>query len=110
MVRFLRSLANFRREHQTVRRTRFLTGQPDGHDDLPDVQWYNFNGHEITDWHNGEMMLTCLLTAPQAENGDGRDGVNLLLMMNPTDRMHTCKFPVHLTPKKWSMYINTSAR
>lgn len=110
MVRFFRSLARFRRAHQTVRRTRFLTGQPDGHDDLPDVQWYNFNGCKITDWHNGDMMLTCLLTAPQAEDGDGRDGRDLLLMLNPTDRMHTCKFPSHLTMNNWRLYINTAAR
>ncbi|MDT4933708.1 MAG: isoamylase [Pseudonocardiales bacterium] len=58
MLAFTRRLSELRREHPIFRRRRFFDGRPvrrRGHDTLPDIEWFQPDGEEMTeeDWGSG---------------------------------------------------------
>jgi isoamylase len=58
MLAFARRLSELRREHPIFRRRRFFDGRPvrrRGHDTLPDIEWFQPDGEEMTeeDWGSG---------------------------------------------------------
>lgn len=110
LVRFVRSLIRFRREQPSVRREKFLTGQPDGHPEHPDVSWFAANGNEIYDWHSHDMTLTALLTAPPLEQDPEHIGRAILMMMNGTHSAREFVFPVPSRGDNWRLFINTASR
>jgi len=56
LLRFCRSLIEFRKAEPTVRRTDFLTGQPSRPGGLPDVSWHGLDGNPV-DWTAGNGSL-----------------------------------------------------
>ncbi|MFV1035437.1 hypothetical protein QML28_29960, partial [Klebsiella pneumoniae] len=62
LVRFCQALIAFRRSEPTVRQENFLTGTPRRPGGLPDLSWFNPDGHGV-DWHRDERSLVCLLAA-----------------------------------------------
>ena len=63
LVRYCRSLIEFRRNHPTFRREHFLTGVPNSKDGWSDVSWFSPLGTAV-DWHQSELPIICLLAAP----------------------------------------------
>jgi glycogen operon protein len=58
ILAFTRRLSELRREHPIFRRRRFFDGRPvrrRGHDTLPDIEWFQPDGEEMTeeDWGSG---------------------------------------------------------
>ena len=107
LVRFVSTLIRFRREQPTVRRRQFLSGHPRA-DGVPDVRWFNADGSETVDWHNGDMTLMCLLNAPpeyEDPEGAGRD---LLIMFNATGDKVEFVIPDDLRDRQWRLFIDTS--
>ena len=108
LVRFVRTLTQFRRAQPTVRRRRFLSGEP-RQDGLPDVAWFNADGLPTRDWSNGEMTLMCLLNAPpEAEDPDG-SGRDLLLLFNATGGRENFVIPDLARDRQWRLFIDTAA-
>ncbi len=81
LVRFCRSLIAFRRRQPTVRRKHFLSGQPTGTNELPDVNWFNPRGTAV-DWGNGDRAFCCLLTAPKPDDDAKHIGGDVLMLFN----------------------------
>ena len=109
LVRFTRALIRFRRNQPTVRRLSFLTGQPNEHDERPDVSWFNARG-ESAGWHGHAMLLTCLFTAPPANQDPTSDGRSLLLLLNSTPEPHEFLFPEAAKADDWRQFINTASK
>ncbi|MBM4090975.1 MAG: glycogen debranching protein GlgX, partial [Planctomycetes bacterium] len=107
LIRFVRTLIHFRRTQSTVRRKRYLTGKPNGHDGLPDLSWYTAAGTAV-DWNSPDVTLMCLLTAPhdpRESNGTGRD---LLMLFNASGDPRTFTFPEAARKKQWRLFIDTA--
>src|SRR5262249_35658930 len=58
LVRFSKSLIEFRRQQPAVRRTDFLNGDPPRPGELPDVMWFSPDGRRM-DWRATTPSLTC---------------------------------------------------
>jgi glycogen operon protein len=109
LLRFAQTLIKFRREQPTVRRRRFLRGQPTGRRGLLDVNWYNANGKEVEWDGNGQRTLVCLLAAPGPE--DDPDGIarDLLIMMNAAGQSELLTMPTVARGASWRLFVDTSA-
>ncbi len=107
LVRFCRSLIEFRRNQPTVRREKFLTGIPDSKDGLADVSWYNALGTAV-DWHSNELPIICLLAAPKIEDDPEGLGHDVLIMMNPSGQGCRFMIPTISKSKNWRLFIDTS--
>ncbi len=110
LVRFCRSLIEFRRNQPTVRRQQFLTGIVDGVNGWADVSWYNQVGTAI-DWHSDELPIICLLAAPTKSEEDPQHvGHDVLIMMNPCNEACRFMIPTISKFKTWRLFIDTSRK
>ena len=108
LVRFVRSLIEFRKSQPTVRRCHFLTGLANSSTGWADVSWYSSQGTAV-DWHAHDQTMICLLAAPaEAEDSQGL-GREVLLLFNANGT--TCRFliPTIAKSKQWRLFIDTSA-
>jgi len=105
LVRFVRELIHFRRREPTVRRTRFLSGQPDAPGAPPDVSWYSADG-EPFNWSHDDGSLMCVLGA---FNELPQRGHHLLLLIHATMESREFIVPEHLRGLGWRQLIDTAA-
>jgi isoamylase len=107
LIRFCRSLIEFRRNQPTVRRENFLTGVPDSKNGWADVSWYSPLGTAV-DWHVPEQPIICLLAAPAAADDPEKLGRDVLIMLNSSSL--GCRFliPTISKSKKWRLFVDTS--
>jgi isoamylase len=108
LLRFAKSLIAFRRGQPTVRRKRFLTGQPQGDRGLMDVNWYGALGTAI-DWHGDDLSLICLLLAPEADDDPEGLGRDVLLLMNANAKPHDFMLPPAAKDTNWRLFVDTEA-
>lgn len=107
MIRFTKSLIEFRKNQPTLRRDRFLTGVPKGKDGWPDVSWYSPLGVAV-DWQSGELPIICLLSAPNKQEDPDQIGRGVLLMFNSGQSGSRFLIPTIAKCKKWRQFIDTS--
>ncbi len=105
LVRFCRELIHFRRREPTVRRTSFLTGEPVGPDQLPDVAWYNAEGLAF-DWSSNDPSLLCALAAFDEPPIRGH---HLLILLHGALEPRSFVVPEHLRAWSWRQFVDTSA-
>ncbi|MCB0288600.1 MAG: glycogen debranching enzyme, partial [Calditrichaeota bacterium] len=80
LLRFVRSLIQFRRHQPTLRRKAFFSGRP-ARTGLQDVNWYSALGTAL-DWAKDDRCMICLLTAPTPEEDASGLGRDVLVMVN----------------------------
>ena len=107
LVRFCRSLIEFRRNQPTVRRHQFLTGVPNSKDGWSDVSWYNPLGTAV-DWHVPEQPIICLLAAPASSDDPDGLGRDVLLMLNSSSLGSRFLIPTIAKSKTWRLFVDTS--
>ena len=107
LVRFTKELVHFRRSQPTVRRTDYLTGQPQHDDSLPDVMWFNADGTP-TNWNIDKAPLTCWLSAPAKLSDNRPFNPDLLMLMNPLEVALDFEIPEIAHTRKWSLFIDSS--
>ncbi|GAA5505038.1 glycogen debranching protein GlgX [Novipirellula caenicola] len=108
MVRFVRSLIEFRKAQPTVRRREFLTGQPVDGRMIPDVSWYSPAGTPL-DWGQHELAMVAYIAAPNLRddpNGIGRD---VVMMFNSTGQNREFMLPEVGRGLKWNLFVDTAA-
>ncbi len=107
LVRFCRSLIEFRRNQPTVRRRQFLTGVPNSKSGWSDVSWYSPLGTAV-DWHAGDNPIICLLAAPPIADDPAGVARDVLLMFNSSGS--SCRFliPTIAKSKRWHLFADTS--
>ena len=75
-LRYVRELIRLRRRHRSLRRARFLTGQPGtGQDGLPDIRWHGAIGG-APDWAGGAARCLAFTLAGR-EDGRARPARHL---------------------------------
>jgi glycogen operon protein len=82
MLRFVSELIALRKRHPSLRRRRFLSGQPKNGSSLPDIVWYGPDGKPPC-WHEPECRdLAFMLGAIEA----GEEHLHVLLNMDDASR------------------------
>ncbi len=107
LIRFCRSLIEFRRNQPTVRRHHFLTGVPNSKDGWSDVSWYNPLGTAV-DWHVPEQPIICLLASPLPADDPEGLGRDVLLMLNSGSLGSRFLIPTIAKSRKWRLFADTS--
>jgi len=105
LVRFTKSVIQFRKSQPALRKEFFLTGKSAGPNQLPDVSWYGPVGTAV-DWQSGNQM-TCLLTA-QRQTPAGQQGRDILMMFNSSQQGCQFALPVVAEDRQWQLFIDTS--
>lgn len=107
MLRFCRSLIEFRKNQPTVRRQQFLTGHAKSDDRMPDVSWYSAVGTAV-DWHSHDLSLICLLTAPSEEEDPEKIGRDVLILFNSNTHAREFVIPAVARSKTWRLFVDTA--
>ena len=111
LVRFCKTLMAFRKSEITLRRADFLTGRPVREGGLPDVAWFDAQGHPA-DWGDPGPSLTCLLAAaPTAASSDAPAPANhhVLLMFHAGVEPRQFVLPSIVKEVPWHRFIDTAA-
>jgi isoamylase len=109
LVRFASALNHFRQRQITVRREHFLTGKPSEPGSLPDVSWYSAVGTAV-DWSGDDLVLICLLTAPDERVDPEGTGSDVLLLINATPIGREFILPPVAKSTPWRLFLDTAAK
>lgn len=97
LLRFVKAVIAFRKQHEALRRTVFFTGKPAAGSKEPDLAWYSTEGGAL-DWQSGDKALAVRI------DGAMNAGKALYLMFNPTRDSR----PFAMPPGRWCMCIDTA--
>jgi glycogen operon protein len=107
MVRFVKTLVDFRRKQPTVRRSSFVSGTPAGDHLIPDVSWFDAGGHPHH-WNAFDHSLISIWGAwPSGGSQPKARHVMLLIHSGTLAREFTLPDLAHDIP--WRLFINTAA-
>lgn len=119
LIRFCQALIDFRKSQPAVRREHFLTGKKQPGERFPDVSWFSPLGTAI-DWHDHQLPLICMLTAPNGRNHSKSSGraapkpsppsnmKDVMLMFNPTGAGSEFILPTICKAGRWKLFADTS--
>ena len=102
MLDFTRAMIAFRRRHPTLRRDRFLTGEPDREGRIPDIRWH---GQALNDprWDNGNGRVLAFTLAGLEENEE-----HLHVLLNMWDEALEFELP-RIDGRQWHLAVDTAA-
>ncbi len=106
MLRFSRELIAFRKGQPNVRRASFLTGEPNGSSDLPDVCWYGADG-QLANWSTTYHSLLCVFGTTGLEDPLKRD---IMIFMHSGSESQTFCVPTLAQSRQWRLLVNTAAQ
>ena len=110
LLDFVVQLSQFRRDHKSVRQSRFLHGAARPQDDERDVMWTDFEGAPLNwrDPHlsNFSLILRCSAEAPGYEP----DSDVVVVVFNRQDVPSKVKLPIPPKGKHWVRAIDTAAQ
>ena len=107
LVRFCRSVIEFRRAEPTSRRTDFLTGQPIRPGSLPDASWYDPWGAPI-DWSNGGHSLMCIFGAAPRRDVLDPPNHHLMILLHAGGSPQKFVIPKIARAVSWWLFLNTA--
>ncbi|HEY2760733.1 MAG TPA: glycogen debranching protein GlgX, partial [Pirellulales bacterium] len=121
LIRFVQTLIDFRRSNPALRRRNFLSGVPARQGELPDVAWFDPQGHGMN-WSNGEQGLICIFGASSVAPPPRADmpglirsplaaerARHLMIMLNPIGQPRDYWLPEFVRAIRWRQFINTAA-
>ena len=108
MVRFVKSLIEFRKAQPTVRRREFLTGQPVDGRMIPDVSWYSAAGTPL-DWGQHDLAMVAYIAAPSRRDDPEGVGRDVVMMFNSTGQNREFMLPEVGRGMKWNLFVDTAA-
>jgi glycogen operon protein len=106
MLRFCRELIAFRKSQPNVRRATFLTGQPNGNGEFPDVSWYGANGLPVH-WDTTFHSLLCVFGTTGLDDPLKR---NIMLFLHAGSASQTFCVPHVVQSRTWRLLVNTAAQ
>ncbi|HEY9279955.1 MAG TPA: glycogen debranching protein GlgX [Eoetvoesiella sp.] len=106
LIELVSRLTALRRQHRTLRMSRYMNGQKELISGLPAVTWFDAGGEPMTDagWHNPEDRVLGLRRAHQEEGGSVEV---TLLLLNSTEK--DVPFTLPPSPPGWNWLLNTAA-
>jgi isoamylase len=105
LVRFCKTLIDFRRTQPAVRRAEFLSGEPRRNGELPDVAWFSPDGRRMN-WNVDSPSLTCLFAAVPTERGR-EAGRHVLLMFHAGPEPREFVLPSLSRAITWRTFLDT---
>jgi len=115
LIAFVQRLIHIRREHPTLRRWKWLSGEPVGRGRRGDIVWFRPNGEEMNDedWDNGfARSLLAFLNGSQIADRDAAGGFitdhDFYLLFNAHIEPVEFELPPDDQRKTWARYIDTS--
>ncbi len=109
LIRFCRTLIDFRRNEPGLRSHSYLTGTSKNHHEWPDVSWFSALGTAV-DWHSMELPMICLLKGPRPDGSETQLGHDVLIMFNSTSQGCQFVIPTISKAKTWRRFIDTSVK
>jgi len=101
MLRFVRELIALRKRHPSLRRRRFLTGQPAHGQSMADVSWHGERLY-APQWHDpGARLLAFTL------GGEVQDEAPLHVILNMDDAVHRVALPAP-GGRQWHRIVDTA--
>jgi isoamylase len=107
IFRFCSELIAFRKRQPTVRHDTFLSGEVPGPGKLPDVSWYNANGHTM-DWNCEDRSLVCLLGAWPRTGANQLIARDVMIMCHAGYAPREFVMPEPARKIDWRLFINTA--
>lgn len=102
IFRFAREMIRFRKEHPSLRRSAFFTGEPVDHSGHPDISWHGIRAFR-PDWSDGSRTVACLV------NGAGmNDPADLYMVFNASPYNRVFEIPAAPSGGSWRAVIDTS--
>ncbi|UWQ19485.1 glycogen debranching protein GlgX [Jannaschia sp. M317] len=109
LTAFVARLSAFRRDHATVRQSRFLHGRQREADGMPDVIWRDFAGQPL-EWRDPALARFCLVKRPSAETTVNESETDVVLIaFNRADRPARVSLPPAPEGTVWTRHIDTTA-
>jgi glycogen operon protein len=104
---FVAKLVKLRHAHRVLRQTRFLHGEARDWDNLPDVEWWGFDGAK-PDWHDPGLDTLALILRGNAEAYDAYHAEEeLFVAFNRSDKKRGLLLPpAH--GGKWAKVLDTA--
>ncbi|MGD9721330.1 MAG: glycogen debranching protein GlgX [Pirellulales bacterium] len=105
LLRFCRTLIDFRRTQPAVRRVEFPWGDPPRPGELAEVMWFGPDGRR-KNWSSDSRSLTCLFTAPAVAAG-ASPARHVLIMLHAGSEAR--EFALPSLPKRiaWRTFVDT---
>lgn len=107
VLRFIRRLIEFRKNHAAFRRPEFFEGVDHSNDSWPDIQWFDSEG-QTPNWSKSNHFFAYLLDGSRAEIYSDKDDNDFFIMINGGKTDITVKLPKLPENKKWYRAIDTS--
>ena len=109
LIDFVARLSAFRRDHPCLRQTRFLHGAIRPHDNLPDVEWVDFNGTPLP-WRDPGLSNIGLILRGSAETlVDERNTDMVYLVFNRGEKDEQITLPAVPDDTHWVRAIDTAS-
>jgi isoamylase len=107
LVRFVKTLAEFRRSQPTVRRASFLNGEVGAGQVLPDVAWFAADGGPHN-WSGFDHSLVCLFGGGVSPTGASA-ARHVLLLIHAGTLPREFVIPPLARKIMWRLFLNTAA-
>ncbi len=108
MLDFVSTISAFRKEHRSVRQTRFLHGGLRGSDGHPDVEWTDFDGTPMQ-WRDPGLSCLCLTLRCSSEAPEFEpDSDAVFVVFNRDDAAAVVRLPKAPRNHHWIRGIDTS--
>ncbi|MCA9103297.1 MAG: glycogen debranching protein GlgX [Pirellulales bacterium] len=113
LIRFVRTLINFRLKQPTVRPTTFLTGHTTHPDRLPDVAWYDAFGQPIN-WDKEDGSLACILGRRSQRPEPSFQGLSdvprdIAIVLHSGNQARDMVLPIPMHERQWRLFVDTAA-
>ena len=109
LLGFVKRLSHFRKQHKSVRQTRFLHGAARPQDGNPDVLWTDFEGEPLN-WRDPHLSNFCLILRCSAEApAYVIDSDMVMVVFNRQNADATVKLPDVPDGHHWVRAIDTAA-
>ncbi len=107
LLRFARSLIEFRCAQPAVRRRDFARGEPMRPGGLPEVLWFGADGRRMH-WSADNPSLVCFFSAPEDEH-DVENARHVLMLFHAGHQAREFTLPSLPQRIKWQLFLDTGA-
>jgi glycogen operon protein len=105
MLRFVKTLINFRKKQPNVRRPNFLTGKASVEGQLPDVSWFGADGQAVN-WTGPQKSLMCVLGTAGLDDPAARF---IMLLLHAGGDPQEFVTPAAVRRLPWRLFVDTAA-
>jgi len=106
LFRFTKEIIAFRLRHPGFMRPEFFTGRGGFYKAIPDISWFNENGHAVN-WEEVGHYLALRLLGSKADTLADRDDNDFYIMFNPDTDLQNFVLADPPPKKKWLRAVDT---